>query len=198
MAEKNSNYRNFSNRCSFNGQPFRADEELVPAVLSTEMITTLLPMGLNYDNVETWTFPYGKKVPIVFIPYRKGFMDVYMRIFNDDVERYLKHKYAPSSIDLPLDEFIEKANTKYSHGFDPTGTTDNEDIAFLMMTIKDLIAKVSKKYPEAENILNLLLNGYQKNEIFEKVNLGRGKSQSYAFIDKIQTYAKEMYYNRYL
>ena len=88
---KNEHYRNFSNRESFNGVPCRSDEELVPAVLTKEMKVTLKPLGLNYDNVETWTFRHGKKVPVVFIPNKKGLMDGYMTFFNSEVERYLKH-----------------------------------------------------------------------------------------------------------
>ena len=57
---KNEHYRNFSNRESFNGVPCRSDEELVPAVLTKEMKVTLKPLGLNYDNVETWTFRHKK------------------------------------------------------------------------------------------------------------------------------------------
>lgn len=70
MVEKNSNYRDFSNRKSFNNAPVGVDEELVPAVLTKEMIVTLKPMKLDFENVETWTFPHGKKVPVVFIPNR--------------------------------------------------------------------------------------------------------------------------------
>lgn len=68
---KDEFYRNFSNRASFNGQAIRADEELVPVVLSKEMAQTLKPAGLNYDNVETWTFRHGKKVPVVFSPVKR-------------------------------------------------------------------------------------------------------------------------------
>ena len=66
-----------------------------------------------------------------------------------------------------------------------------------MMTIKDLIHEVSQKYPEVDKILNLIIDGYQKNEIFEQVDLGRGKTQAYSYIDKIQKYAKDLYDEKY-
>lgn len=109
---KNEHYRNFSNRESFNGVPCRSDEELVPAVLTKEMKVTLKPLGLNYDNVETWTFRHGKKVPVVFIPNKKGLMDVYMTFFNSEVERYLKHldktKVMTSDGYIPPEEYNDE------------------------------------------------------------------------------------------
>lgn len=66
-----------------------------------------------------------------------------------------------------------------------------------MMTIQDLIADVSQKYPEADVVLNLLIDGYQKNEIFNQIDLHRGKAQAYSYIEKIQKLAKEIYDKNY-
>lgn len=197
MSLRNNYYRDFSNRKSFNGQPHGANEELVPAVLTEELKTTLKPLGLNFNNIETWTFPHGKKVPVVFIPNIKGKLETYMKFFNSEVERYIKHSVEIVSSDLSLDEFLEKIIDEDEQGFDPTGTTENEDIAFFMMTIKELIKEVSIKYPEADKILNLIIDGYQKKEIFEKVDLECGKTQAYTYIDKIQKYAKDLYEQKY-
>jgi hypothetical protein len=82
-------------------------------------------------------------------------------------------------------------------GYDPTGTTANEDLALLMITVNDLIKEVSKKYPESDSILHLIIDGYQKKEIFEQVDLGKGKTQAYSYIEKIQKYAKELYNKKY-
>lgn len=194
---KNANYRNFSNRASFNGQPCAEHEELVPAVLTREMIKTLKPAGLNYNNVETWTFRHGKKVPVVFIPNVKGHMDSYMKIFNEDVERYLKHTDDILSDDLSLDEFIEDIDDEDGCGFDPTGTTENEDKAMFWMTMEMLINDLASQDENMGKIMNLLLAGYQKNEILSKVDLGKGKTQGYAFIEKTQKIAKELYNNNY-
>ena len=136
---KNEFYRDFSNRKSFNNAPVSADEELVPAVLTKDMKVTLKPMGLDYGNVETWTFPNGQKVPVVFIPNKKGFMDIYMKFFNGEVERYLKHKDEEQSDDLSLDKFLEDIDDEDGEGFDPTGTNENEDKAFVMMVFELLI-----------------------------------------------------------
>lgn len=37
----------------------------------------------------------------------------------------------------------------------------------------------------------------RKKEIFEQVDLGRGKTQAYSYIDKIQKYAKDLYDDKY-
>lgn len=194
---KDEFYRNFSNRTSFNGQAVRSDEELVPAVLSKDMAQTLKPAGLKYDNVETWTFRHGKKVPVVFIPNKKGNLESYMKIFNDDVERYLKHKDCILSDDLSLDEFIENIDDADGSGYDPTGSTENEDKAMLLMTINMLIDDLAAQDENMGKIMQLLIEGYQKNEILSKVDLGKGKTQGYAFIEKTQKLAKELFDKKY-
>ena len=78
------------------------------------------------------------------------------------------------SDDLSLDAFLEKIDDEDGKGFDPTGTTENEDISFLMLTLNDLLNEVAKKYPKADIILALIMDGYPQKEIFEKLNLGCG------------------------
>lgn len=67
---------------------------------------------------------------------------------------------------------IENENAK---GYDPTGSTENEDIALWMITISGLIQEMLKKYSKADTSLHLIIDGYQKNEIIEQVDLGKGK-----------------------
>lgn len=197
MVEKNSNYRDFSNRKSFNNFPVGADEELVPAVLTKEMKETLKPLGFDSENVETWTFLHGKKVPVVFIPNKKGFMDVYMKFFNSEVERYLKHTDEIQSEDLSLDKFLEDIDDEDGNGFDPTGTTANEDEAFLMQVFDMLVTDLSEQDENMGKIIRLLADGFQKKEILEKVNIGKGKTQGYSFIEKTQKIALKIYNEKY-
>lgn len=194
---KNEFYRDFSNRKSFNNAPVSADEELVPAVLTKDMKVTLKPMGLDYGNVETWTFPNGQKVPVVFIPNKKGFMDIYMKFFNGEVERYLKHKDEEQSDDLSLDKFLEDIDDEDGEGFDPTGTTENEDKAFVMMVFELLIEELEAQDVNMGKIIRLLADGFQKKEILDQVNLGKGKTQGYAFIEKTQKIALKIYNDKF-
>lgn len=194
---KNEFYRNFSNRTSFNGTPYSSSEELIPAVLTKELITTLKPMGLNFEYAETWTFPHGKKVPVIFIPHKKGMIESYMKFFNKEVESYLKHNEDKLSGDLSLEAFMEDIYDEDSNGFDPTGTTENEDIAMFWMTMEMLIDDLTKLDKNMGKIMRLIIDGYAKKEILEKVHLEKGKTQGYAFIEKTQQLAKELYYKNY-
>lgn len=72
MVEKNSNYRDFSNRKSFNNAPAGVDEELVPAVLTKEMIVTLKPMKLDFENVETWPSHMVRRYQSCLFQIKKG------------------------------------------------------------------------------------------------------------------------------
>lgn len=197
MTIKDNNYRDFSNRAPFNNIPAKADEELVPVVLTKEMKETLKPLGFDSENVETWTFTHGKKVPVVFVPNKKGFMDVYMKFFNSEVERYLKHKEEVKSEDLSLDKFLEDIDDEDGNGFDPTGTTALEDEAFLMKVFDMLVSDLSAQDVNMGKIIRLLSEGFQKKEILDKLDIGKGKTQGYAFIEKTQKIARDIYNSKY-
>lgn len=197
MTIKDNNYRDFSNRASFNNIPTKADEELAPVVLTKEIKETLKPLGFDSENVETWTFPHGKKVPVVFVPNEKGFMDVYMKFFNSEVERYLKHKEEVKSEDLSLDKLLEDIDDEDGNGFDPTGTTVIEDEAFLMQVFDMLVADLSAQDENMGKIIRLLSEGFQKKEILDRLDIGKGKTQGYAFIEKTQKIARDIYNSKY-
>lgn len=197
MRIKDNNYRDFSNRVPFNNIPVKTDEELVPVVLTKEMKETLKPIVFDSENAETWTFPYGKKVPVVFVPNKKGFMDVYMKFFNSEVERYLKHKEEEKSEYISLDKFIKDIGNEDSNGFDPTGTTVFEDEAFLMQVFDMLVADLSAQDENMGKIIRLLSKGFQKKEILNKLEIGKGKTQGYAFIAKTQKIALDIYNSKY-
>ena len=188
-TKKDNHYRDFSNRTAINGRPLLEGQILVPVVLNREMRETLKPAGLNYDYAESWHFPHAREVvPVVFIPTEDvpGAMDASMKIFNDEAERYLKHTEDITSDDLSLDKFLEDIDDEDGEGFDPTGTTENEDSAFLMQVFEMLVSDLSEQDENMGKIIRLLADGFQKKEILDKVDLGKGKTQGYAFIEKAQ------------
>ena len=194
--EKNEHYRNFGNRTSFNGRPCRPDQELVPVVLNDEVRKDCRNAGLKEDNVESWSI--GKnEVPVAFASIPKGQKEDNMKEFFKDVKRYITDNAEESSGDVSLDEIMEKVNNDYEHAWDPTGTTHNEDLHWGLWTIDMLIDDVAAKNPVMGQIIRLLSEGYQKKEILEMVKLGKGKTQGYAFIDKAQSIAKEIYLQNY-
>lgn len=87
MVEKNEFYRDFSNRVSFNGAACRADEVLAPVVVD-DYKDYLRTLGLKWDNVETWHFPYSNEgVPVAFIPVKQDEFDGAMKAIPDSFLR---------------------------------------------------------------------------------------------------------------
>ncbi|WP_317368344.1 hypothetical protein [uncultured Tyzzerella sp.] len=98
---------------------------------------------------------------------------------------------------ISLDKFIEDQTNESSAGWDPTGNTEYEDTAAALSMLTDLIADVAKHDATSAKIIKLLADGFSKKEIIEMVDLNRGKSQAYAFIEKTQKLAKEIYEKNY-
>ncbi len=94
---------------------------------------------------------------------------------------------------LSLDKFLDDKENDDCKGWDPLASTANEDTAFALIEIDNLIQEVDNKYPYGKEILQLLLIGFTKKEILERIDLGKKQSQGYQYIKKIQQYAKEIY-----
>jgi hypothetical protein len=120
-----------------------------------------------------------------------------MKFFNSEVERYLKHKEEVKSEDLSLDKFLEDIDDEDGNGFDPTGTTALEDEAFLMQVFDMLVSDLSAQDVNMGKIIRLLSEGFQKKEILDKLDIGKGKTQGYAFIEKTQKIARDIYNSKY-
>ena len=194
--EKDKNYRDYSNRTSFNGRPCRPDQELVPFVLNDEVRKDCINAGLKEDYVESWTI--GKtEVPVVFAPVPKGHKADNMKEFFRDIKRYITDNAEDSSGDASLDEIMEKVYLEDESAWDPTGTTYYDDLQLGLSVIEMLIDDVAAKNPVMGQIIRLLSEGYNKKEILEIVKLNKGKTQGYAFIAKAQSLAKEIYLQNY-
>ena len=194
--EKDKNYRDFGNRTSFNGRPCRPDHELVPFVLNDEVRKDSKNAGLKEEYVESWTI--GKtEVPVAFAPVPKGQKEDNMKEFFKDIKRYITDNAEDSSGDASLDEIMEKIYGEEDRAWDPTGTTYYDDLQLGLSVIEMLIDDVATKNPVMGQIIRLLSEGYNKKEIIEMVKLNKGKTQGYAFIDKAQSLAKEIYLQNY-
>ena len=93
--------------------------------------------------------------------------------------------------------YREKIYGEEESAWDPTGTTYYDDLQLGLSIIEMLIDDVAAKNPIMGQIIRLLSEGYQKKEILEMVKLGKGKTQGYAFIDKAQSLAKDLYLKNY-
>ena len=199
MAEKNEFYRDFSNRTSFNNVACRANEMLAPVVVDDDYRDYLKELGLDWNNVETWHFPHSNGgVPVAFIPVKLDEKERSMKYFNGQVDRYLKCFTKTKWDELgSIDEMLDAAADDDKKGYDPTSTTANEDSAFLNMVFKMLIEELSELDENYGRIIELLADGFDKGEILDKIDLGKGKTQGYAFINKAQKIAKKLYNKKY-
>ena len=194
--EKDKNYRDFGNRTSFNGRPCRPNQELVPFVLNDEVRKDCINAGLKEDYVESWTI--GKtEVPVAFAPVPKGQKEDNMKEFFKDIKRYITDNAEDSSGDASLDEIMEKIYGEDESAWDPTGTTYYDDLQLGLSVIEMLIDDIAAKNPIMGHIIRLLSEGYQKKEILDMVKLSKGKTQGYAFIDKAQALARDLYNKNY-
>lgn len=194
MAEKNKFYRDFSNRKPFNNIPCKEDEELVPVVLNDDVKATLKSAGLDWNNVETWHFPHSsKKIPVAFVPNSKGNMDTWMKWFNEEAKRFIQDNPMDKCENLSLDKFIEDMSDDDKNSFDPTATTAYEDLAETLRTIDILVDSLSSQNVVYGNILRLIIEGYDKKEVLDMVDTGKGKTQGYALITTVLEMAKDLY-----
>ena len=93
--------------------------------------------------------------------------------------------------------FMDDITIEGEDSFDPTGTTEIEDKSFMFEVLEMLISELNLQDRNMGEIIQLLADGYQKNEILEKVDLKKGKTQGYAFIKKTQNIALNIYISKY-
>ncbi|MGN8661282.1 HTH domain-containing protein [Catenibacterium mitsuokai] len=137
-------------------------------------------MGVNYFSdeqvKELEKNTYVKKVSIKSITYSEEFKELFW---------------------IDLQNGMMPGNIFRKYGFDPTGTTEYDDKALSLMILEELIQDVEAKDDNMGKIIRLLFDGFKKNEILRKVELGKGKTQGYAFIEKAKKIALEIYNEKY-
>lgn len=106
-----------------------------------------------------------------------------------------------TSYELSLDEFMKKDEESGEGSWDPTGIanvgSDTESIVSLRITLAELINDLANLDPEMAKCITLLSEGYKKKEVIDALALNLKKSQAYAFIEKCQKKAKEIYDKKY-
>lgn len=128
---------------------------------------------------------------------RESFNGVPCRSDEELVPAVLTKEMKVTQEELSLDEFLDNIDDEDGKGFDPTGTTENEGKAMLLMAIEILINELSSQDENMGKIIKLLADGFQKKEILDQVDLGKGKTQGYAFIEKTQKIALKLYNDKF-
>lgn len=150
--------------------------------------------GYDPKNSETWHFLHAKEsITVIFVPYKIGNKKENMKWFNREVERYLKHNDFTNKKTLSLDKFIDNVENNEKCGFNPTGTTENE-----VQVLDELIKDVESIDPQMGEIIRLLYADYTKREIIKKIDLNKGKTQSYALIKKAPKIAIKIYKEKFI
>lgn len=181
---------NLSNQTSYNDVPCKENEVLIPVVLSDDMIETLNSSGFNKQNARTWGFKGAKeKVPVAFVPCHKKFEKEGWKEFNRQVSDYLKwFKYNKNEVSL--DEILDNINDEDKLVKDPTGTTKYDEIERYEYLLEDILQRLEKINPTFSRYVFWKVQGYNKGEIIEMLDLGVKKSQAY---DKIKKIEKEIF-----
>ncbi len=196
MAEiKDNHYSDFSNRRPFNNAPLHEGEVLAPVVVDNDFKPYLKSLGLDWNNVETWHYKHGRTVLVAFIPISADEIESSMAYFRGQTTRYLK-QYQKTEWDEfdSIEDMLDATENDDRKGYDPTGTTENEDNAFLEMAFEMLLGELNKQDPKYGHIISLLAQGYNKGEILDKVDLGKEKTQAYSYISRVQKIAKEIWF----
>ena len=186
MTDKNQFYRNFSNRKPYNKAVKCKKGEILAPFVTTYENARFYEMDL--DNLETWHFG-TKKIIVGFTPVEASKFDVYMKLFNQDVAGEIARQTNPNwelSGDDSLDALMDTIDDPDKCGTDPTGTTENEDIAELYRTLDLLIDYMARVDNRKADALRMLSEGYSKKEVTETVTPELKKSRAYEFFKDTQ------------
>ena len=166
------------NHTSYNNTPLKENETLVPMRLTWE---ALRDYGISQENYRTWNMA-GVAFPVIYTAIPTVNAEDYMKMFWQDVNDFLddyrtrteaQKKYIPVSLDeLDADS-----------GNEPASNSTPDDIVASKMQLVDLFKYLTELDPGFARVVELRLSGYDKKEIFETI--GKGKSQGYAYLTKV-------------
>ena len=137
--------------------------------------------GIIEDNFETWNIR-GRMILVGFTAIPKDEVKSFMEGFWEEKDDYMD------------DNSDDDTN---SSGWESADDSDTENSVLSLMMIDDLINEVSLKYPEAKAIFSLLMEDPQISNALKQVDLNKGKSQTYDYVKKMQSYAKKLYNKNY-
>ena len=179
---KDEHYRDFSTRKPYNDARHKLGQILAPFVTDNERAKHY---GFNLNNLETWHFS-GKKILVGFTWVDPEQFDGTMRIFNQDVNRQL-HPNMEDTDDLSLDAMLDAMDDNNEEGYDPTGTTEKEDLALLKISLDMLLESYRRSgKDDYADVLAMLGAGYTKKEVAASVRSDLKKSPYTLWIPSIQ------------
>lgn len=200
MTKQDNNWQ------SYDGQPLKADEVLIPQLVTEDYARDL---GAVMGNLRTWE-KSGVYYTVMFVPVKTSQKKQAMKIFNADVNDLLDEKLGPNRFSrcmVPQSDGSKKPCPKASDGNHPDcnhcpmrGKLEKEDRGTVSWSqlddygyvggveapvsemsvqflLKELIDEFEKENPKLAKIVTLGYSGYSKAEILRM--LGAQKSQGY-------------------
>lgn len=179
---------NYDDRKSFNNEPLREGETMIPVFVSSwEMVRTF---NMDKENMETWRIN-GHQILVAFTPAHIGQKNHLMSLFWNEVREYIKEQ-VHSDDTLSYDELTEwKEDEDNPKRFEPAAPGNMEESVLLRIAIDQLIEEVRALDPVYGIVLDLIREGYERKEIVEKLDYSQ--SQAYRKINEAQAKAKELY-----
>ena len=181
---------NYDNRKSYNNQPLKDGETMVPVFISDwDMVRTF---SMDKDNMETWRVG-GQKITVAFTPARIEQKDTLMKLFWNEVREYIQEQIHTDSNILSYEALTEwNDDDDNPKRFEPASHETPENTVLLRIAIDQLIEEVRAIDPVYGIVLDLIKAGYERKEIVTKLALS--KSQAYKKISEAHAMAKELYY----
>ena len=193
QQKRDANYRSFDNRKPYSDARPKPGQILAPFVTDNERAKHY---GFNLNNLETWHFS-GKKILVGFTWVDPEQFDGMMRIFNQDVNRQL-HPNMEDTDDLSLDAMLDAMDDNNEEGYDPTGTTEKEDLALLKISLDMLLESYRRSGKDNyADVLAMLGAGYTKKEVAAAVRPDLKKNQAYDYIKQVQEEGYELLMREY-
>lgn len=183
---------NYDNRKSYNNQPLKEGETMIPIFISNwDMVRTY---NMDKDNMETWRVG-GQKIIVAFTPARIDQKDVLMKLFWNDVREYIKEQVHSD------DHISYEALTEWNEDednpkrYEPAAPGDLEESVLLRIAIDQLIEDVRAVDPVYGIVLDLIRLGYDRKDIVKKLDYS--PSQAYKKINEAHAAARKIYSDRY-
>ena len=180
----------YNNRKSYNNDPLKEDEVLVPVLISDR--ETASTFNLDRENMETWRI-HGHRITVAFIPAPIEQKASLTKIFWDEVRDYITDLIGDDNL-LSYELMTEGAydNEDNPHKYEPAPAPSPEYIHMLRDSIRHIITELRNEDPVYGIILDLICQEYERKEIVKELDLG--KSQAYKKISEVHQKAKDIFY----
>lgn len=180
---------NYDNRRSYNNQPLRDGETMIPVFVSDWEMVRIFSM--DKDNMETWRIN-GHPILVAFTPARIDQKEHLMHLFWNEVRDYIREQVNFDNT-LSYEELTEWSDDDENpKRCELAASPSPEDTVLLRIAIDELIEEVRAADLIYGIVLDLIKAGCERKEIVQMLDFS--PSQAYKKIKEANIKAKELYY----